>query len=85
MMASATDEILIVQHFAREDGDWIARCPHCLRVVVMNGEEPIRGETFQDRVCGGWLEVSSDALRLKALPEHPDKPTERAAEQEGKA
>ncbi|QGZ42680.1 hypothetical protein [Pseudoduganella flava] len=72
VMANATDEILVVECFAREDGDWIARCPHCLRVVGMNGEEPVRGEQFQDRVCGGWFEVSSDASRLKRLPQHPD-------------
>ncbi len=69
VMATATDEILTVQYFAREDGDWIARCPHCKRVVCMNGEEPIRGEQFQDRVCGGWMDVAHDAVRLKQLPE----------------
>jgi hypothetical protein len=83
MMANATDEILIVHRFAREGGDWIARCPHCLRIVCMDGEEAVRGEQFQDRVCGGWFEVSSDALRLKILPEHPDRPTEQAAASQG--
>lgn len=82
MMANATDEILIVQHFAREDGDWVARCPHCLRIVGMDGEETIRGEQFQDRLCGGWFEVSSDALRLKRLPEHPERSA--AAQQDAK-
>lgn len=67
-MANSTDEILTVTQFAREGGDWIAHCPHCKRVVSMNGEEPIRGETFQDRVCGGWMEVPYDATRLKSLP-----------------
>lgn len=71
VMATATDEILIADYFARDGGDYITRCPHCKRVISMDGDEPVRGEMFQDRFCGGWLEVSSDAKRLRELPDLP--------------
>ncbi|MDO8415263.1 MAG: hypothetical protein Q7S87_03510 [Agitococcus sp.] len=59
----ATDEILIVNEYAMDGGEALARCPHCKRVLGM--ELPVLGEQFQDKVCGGWLEVSHNARRKK--------------------
>jgi hypothetical protein len=57
----ATDEILTVSRVAKDsDGSWIVKCPHCKRVIGLE-DGPIRGEQFQHRACGGWLEVSHDA------------------------
>lgn len=63
MQALATDEILIVEGYAVDGGEALARCPHCKRVIGL--ELPVLGEQFQDKVCGGWLEVSHAAKRKK--------------------
>lgn len=63
-----TDEILTVHQFAKDtDGELVVRCPHCSRIMGVEG--PVRGEQYQDRLCGGWLEVSFDARRISDTEE----------------
>lgn len=59
----ATDEILSVNEYAIDSGEALAKCPHCKRVIGL--ELPVLGEQYQDKVCGGWLEVSHEAKRKK--------------------
>jgi len=60
------DEILDVMQFAKcGDGDWLVICPHCGGPLGLE-PGPVRGEQYQDKVCGGWLQVSFDAVRVKA-------------------
>lgn len=65
----ATDEILEVERISREDGDYIVRCPHCGRVMGIEGDDisEMGGEQYQDRICGGWMEVSHDAHYVRTL------------------
>lgn len=63
----AFDEILSVLRYCREDsGEVLVKCPHCgWTIGLQNGE--FKGEQFHHRVpsCGGWLEVSFDAKRVR--------------------
>lgn len=64
-----TDEYIYdVNHIARDnDMSIICRCPHCQEIIGIDGQEleDVRGEQYKCR-CGGWLEVSSTARRVKA-------------------
>ena len=64
-----TDEILTVDRYSRDDdGSWVVFCPHCKRPLGLE-PGPVRGEQFQDRACGGWLEVAHDAKRVHNIHE----------------
>jgi hypothetical protein len=60
----ATDEILVVKEYHRESNsnDIYVYCPHCDRPLELEAGD-FKGEQFQDRVCGGWFEVSHHARR----------------------
>lgn len=74
-----TDAILTVRKVFRDGGDWCVVCPHCKSVIGIEGDtlEDIRGEQYQHKRrevsygngpsryigCGGWLEVSHNAVR----------------------
>lgn len=69
---SASDEILLVRQFSRDtDRSFTARCPHCHQVIGLEGDDldEIRGEQYQHKRCGGWLEVSDTAAFVRELPE----------------
>ena len=56
------EEILDVHKYCREDDRTVCvKCPHCHRVLGLE-PGPFKGEQYQDQVCGGWLEVSADAV-----------------------
>lgn len=60
----ATDEILPVSEYMRDDdGTVCVQCPHCMRILGLQSG-PFLGEQFQDKECGGWLEVADDAKRV---------------------
>lgn len=70
-----TDYIFDVHQVARDtDMGIICRCPHCQQVIGIEGEEfsDVRGEQYKCR-CGGWLEVSSSARRVKPDQLSPNK------------
>lgn len=63
-----TDEIKDVTQISREGADWICKCPHCHRIATLcDIGEPVRGEQFQHKVCGGWFEVSSNVKIVREL------------------
>jgi hypothetical protein len=62
------DEILPVGMFSDDGDSWVVFCPHCGRVMGLE-KGPVRGEQYQDGVCGGWLEVTHDAKRVTDLRE----------------
>lgn len=69
---SASDEILLVRQVSRDtDRSYIVRCPHCSQVIGLEGDDldEIRGEQYQHKRCGGWLEVSGTAAFVRELPE----------------
>ena len=55
-----------------DGGDYIVRCPHCSQVIGLAGDDlsEIRGEQFQHKQCGGWLEVSRNARFVRELHAH---------------
>lgn len=62
-MTESMNEIRDVTEVSRDtDGCYICKCPHCLRIMALEGDRmsEIRGEQYKDR-CGGWMEVSHDA------------------------
>lgn len=63
--------ILDVHLVTRDGGSYCVRCPHCKQILGIDGDDlsEIRGEQYQHRACGGWLEVSSGARYVKELPE----------------
>lgn len=65
----ATDEIKTVRRVGKDGGDYVVTCPHCRRIMGIEGDDlsEIRGEQYQDKVCGGWLEVSQDAHFVRPL------------------
>lgn len=70
-----TDYIFDVHQVARDtDMGIICRCPHCQQVIGIEGEEfsDVRGEQYKCR-CGGWLEVSNSARRVKPDQLSPNK------------
>jgi phage terminase large subunit GpA-like protein len=66
----APDLILDVRLVTRDGGDYAVRCPHCKSIIGIEGEDlsEIRGEQYQHRVCGGWLQVHHSARFVKELP-----------------
>lgn len=69
---STSDEILLVRQVSRDtDRSYIVRCPHCSQVIGIEGDDldEIRGEQYQHKRCGGWLEVSETAAFVRELPE----------------
>lgn len=69
---STSDEILFVRQVGRDtDRSYIVRCPHCSQVIGIEGDDldEIRGELYQHKRCGGWLEVSNAAAFVHELPE----------------
>lgn len=68
-MTESVNEIRDVTEVSRDtDGCYICQCPHCGRVMAIEGDRmsDIRGEQYQD-ICGGWLEVSRDARFVEEL------------------
>ncbi len=63
------DEIRTVKRVTRDGDGYAVICPHCNRVIGIEGDDlsEIRGEQYQHRSCGGWLEVSHDAVFVKQL------------------
>lgn len=69
---SDSGEILLLHQVSRDiDRDYVVRCPHCYRVIGLEGDnlDAIRGKKYQHRRCGGWLEVSDTASFAHELPE----------------
>ncbi|SEJ45863.1 hypothetical protein SAMN05216201_10948 [Pseudomonas linyingensis] len=69
---SASDEILLARQVSRDtDRSYIVRCPHCSQVIGVEGDDldEIRGEQYQHKGCGGWLEISDTAAYVPVLPE----------------
>lgn len=69
---STSDEILLVRQVSRDtDRSYIVRCPHCSKVIDLEGDDidEIRGEQYQHKRCGGWLEISDTAAFVRELPE----------------
>lgn len=68
-MATATDEIKTVMRVSKDGGDYVVRCPHCERVIGVEGDDlsEIRGEQYQHGKCGGWLQVGFNARYVKEL------------------
>lgn len=68
----ASDETLLVSQVGRDtDRSYTARCPHCHEVIGLEGDDidEIRGEQYQHKRCGGWLEVCNAAAFVHELPE----------------
>ena len=67
----ATDEILTVNRVSKDGGDYVVKCPHCSRIIGIEGDDlsEIRGEQYQHRACGGWLQVDHDARFVRAIVE----------------
>lgn len=68
-MCEATDEILPVFRVTKDCGDYMVKCPHCLRLIGLEGDDmsQLRGEQFQHRHCGGWLGVAINARFVPVL------------------
>lgn len=68
-MCEASDEILPVDRVTKDSGDYTVKCPHCSRLLGVEGDDmsQIRGEQFQHRYCGGWFEVTRSARFVAAL------------------
>lgn len=65
----ASNEIKTVRRVAKNFGNYAVRCPHCGQVIGIEGADlsEIRGEQYQHRACGGWLQVSDDARFVRDL------------------
>ncbi len=63
------DEIKRVTQVTRDGGSYCVRCPHCQRLIGVEGEDldEVRGEQFRDPICRGWLEVSQTAAFVREL------------------
>jgi len=66
---TATDEIKTVHRVSRDAGDYVVSCPHCGRILGIEGQDlsEIQGEQYQHRACGGWFEVSERARFVREL------------------
>lgn len=71
-MIATIDEIITVRRVSKDGGDYVVRCPHCSRAIGLGGDDlsEIRGEQFQHRLCGGWLEVAYNARFMRELGAH---------------
>ena len=66
-----TNEILEVSKFSDGGDSWDVCCPHCNRILGLDKSESPRGGQFHDKLCGGWLQVSEDAVRVKEVEPRP--------------
>jgi hypothetical protein len=68
-MHTAPNEIKTVRRVTKDGGDYCVKCPHCKQLIGIAGDDmsEIRGEQYQHRLCGGWLEVSTNAVFVKEL------------------
>lgn len=66
---SVENEIKNVVRVSRECGEYIVKCPHCGRIIGIEGEDmsEIRGEQYQHRACGGWMQIDRDARFVREL------------------
>lgn len=66
---ATTDEIRDVRRLSRDGGDYIAKCPHCGQIIALEGNDlsEMRGEQYQHRQCGGWLQVADNAFYVRQL------------------
>lgn len=72
------DEILPVHVVSKDGGDYICRCPHCGEILTTDANEldDVRGQQYQHILrtrfgiggCGGWMEISENARRVRELP-----------------
>ena len=69
VLSDANDEIKPVSRVTKDGGDYTVKCPHCLRLIGLEGDDlsQIRGEQFQHKHCGGWLEVTHEARFVPVL------------------
>lgn len=69
IMNTATDEIITVKRVIKDGGAYCARCPHCKDLIGLEGDDlsEIRGEQYQHRACGGWLQVAHEARFVREL------------------
>jgi len=65
----ATDEIKTVRRVSKDGGDYVVKCPHCKRIMGIEGDDlsEIRGEQYKDPVCGGWVGLSHTAYFVREL------------------
>lgn len=65
----ADDTIKPVARVSKDGGDYVAKCPHCRKVIGLEGDDlsQLRGEQFQHKACGGWLEVVHSARFVATL------------------
>lgn len=68
-MQTATDEIKPVHRVSKDGGDYVVHCPHCGQIIGIAGADlsEIRGEQYQHRRCGGWLQVVYNARFVREL------------------
>lgn len=64
-----TDEILTVNRVSKDGGEYIVKCPHCDRIIGIEGDDlsEIRGEQYHHRKCDGWLQVGFNAKKVSAV------------------
>ncbi|MCY9870413.1 hypothetical protein [Vibrio barjaei] len=68
-----TKEILKVSKVFKEGSEYIADCPHCQKLVGIEGElNEIKGEQFHHNGlfgCDGWFEVERNVRRVDSINE----------------
>jgi len=62
-----SDEILPVDDFFNDHqaNEYLLVCPHCGQIRGIDryaSLEEFKGEQFQDNLCGGWWEISRNAI-----------------------
>ena len=62
---SDKNEIKPVRRYMREGGSYLILCAHCKRTMYVEG--PVKGEDYQDRLCGGWSGITFDAQEVVQL------------------
>lgn len=69
MSEETVNDILSVGLVSKDGGDYVARCPHCKRVIGIEGDDisEVRGEQYRCS-CAGWFEVSQTARFVKESP-----------------
>lgn len=80
-MPDGLDQILPIKRISREAGDYIVKCPHCGKVISVEGDDLSEmkdaKEQYQHTVrtwvggrtvgCGGWFEITDDTRYVKEL------------------
>ena len=66
------DEIKMVHRVTRDGGDYTVICPHCKRMIAIEGDDlsEIRGAQYDHtnaRGCGGTFEISRRAIYVSEL------------------